>query len=81
MSEELNTPQDFFEDLSGVDGDGLGEGEVAFEGEEGCWEDWRLQLFLRFDLENDEGLKWPRAHTKARRITHAAEHLAHVASP
>ncbi len=26
-------------DLSGVDGDGLGEGEVAFEGEELWWEE------------------------------------------
>ena len=36
MSERLTTmrAQEAFEDLSGVDGDGLGEGEVAFEGEE-----------------------------------------------
>jgi hypothetical protein len=35
MSEELNTmrAEEYFEDLYGVDGDGLGEGEVAYEGE------------------------------------------------
>ena len=39
MSEGLNitTTSDSYEDLSGVDGDGLGE-EEAFEGEEQCWE-------------------------------------------
>ena len=38
---ELNITwvQEYDEDLSGVDGDGLGEGEVAFEGEKWCWED------------------------------------------
>ena len=35
MSEELNTMagQDSLDEFSGVDGDGLGEGEVASEGE------------------------------------------------
>ena len=49
MSDRLNTmrAQEGFEDLSGVDGDGLGEGEVAFEGEERCWEDWPLQFWLQ----------------------------------
>ena len=49
MSEGLNitTTSDSYEDLSGVDGDGLGE-EEGFEGEELCWEDWPTQFFLRF---------------------------------
>ena len=49
MSDRLNTMrvQEGFEDLSGVEGDGLGEGEVAFEGEEWCWEDWPLQFWLQ----------------------------------
>ncbi len=39
MSElNITLGQEYDEDLSGVDGDGLGEGEVAFEGEERCWE-------------------------------------------
>jgi hypothetical protein len=48
---ELNVTwvQEYDEDLSGVDGDGLGEGEVAFEGEEWCWEDGEacLQFLLQ----------------------------------
>ena len=47
---ELNITwvQEYDEDLSGVEGDGLGEGEVAFEGEEWCWEDGEgcLQFIL-----------------------------------
>ncbi len=38
MSESL-ARQQRREDFSGVDGDGLGEGEVAFEGEERWWEE------------------------------------------
>ncbi len=37
---------EYDEDLRGVDGDGLGEGEVAFEGEEWYWED--REVFLQF---------------------------------
>ncbi len=41
MSDQGNImiARQFYDDLSGVDGDGLGEGEVAFEGEERCWEE------------------------------------------
>ncbi len=45
MSElNITLGQEYDEDLSGVDGDGLGEGEVAFEGEEWCWEDGEVCL-------------------------------------
>lgn len=50
MSElNITLVREYDEDLSGVDGDGLGEGEVAFEGEEWCWEDGEvcLQLLLK----------------------------------
>ncbi len=53
MSDRLLVTAAVCEDLSGVDGDGLGEEEVAFEGEERCWEDWPLQLLLSFDLARE----------------------------
>ena len=53
MKDRLLVTAAVCEDLSGVDGDGLGEEEVAFEGEERCWEDWPLQLLLSFDLAGE----------------------------
>jgi len=44
---KITTASDSYEDLSGVDGDGLGE-EEALEGEEQYREDWPTQFFLRF---------------------------------
>jgi hypothetical protein len=38
------TDQELCEDFNGVEGDGLCDGEVAFEGEEQCWEDWPTQI-------------------------------------
>lgn len=48
MSKKL-TMTEFSEDLSGVYGDGLGEGEMAFEGEELLWEEeyWIAARLLR----------------------------------
>ncbi len=48
MSDRLiMTAPTAYEDFSGVEGDGLCEGEVAFEGEEQYWEDWPSQFLLR----------------------------------
>lgn len=74
MSElNITLVQEYDEDLSGVDGDGLGEGEVAFEGEEWCWEDREvcLQSLLQPFCELAKNREQKRDMAGRRKVRHS----------